>query len=455
MTDKLNILIADDEAIVHTTLGGYLKDMGHIIESVHDGDHALKMIEKNDYDIALVDFKMPGMDGLQLLKRAQKLKPELSVVLVTAHGTMKTVIQALRLGAADFLIKPVKLTELDVVVEKSHRLRQLRQKERYLKEKIRGIQTSEYLRNMNRKFIGESQIAKRVRESIRQAVNAKVETILITGETGTGKEVVAREIHFRSHTDEKAFIAVNCLALPESLMESELFGHIKGAFTGAVADKTGFFELADQGTLFLDEIADLSLAAQAKLLRVLETRTLRKIGGTKEIHLTVRVITATNVSLESHIENGKFRQDLFYRLNLFPIQIPPLRERRNDIPQLAEHFLKLYKLRTGKHLTGFSKKAMELLLQYDYPGNVRELQNIVERGAILSDQENIQDKHIIIQPIFRKDDIPVPEKSEKRSEREKILHALEVSRWNRRKAAKLLKIPYSTFRHKMLQYHIS
>ncbi len=455
MDDKLRILIADDEAIVHTTLGGYLKDMGHIVENVHDGDNALKMIEKNDYDIALVDFKMPGMDGLQLLEQAQKFKPELSVVLVTAHGTMKTVIQALRFGAADFLIKPVKLMELDIVIEKSHRLRQLRQKERTLKEKIRGIQTSEYLRNMNRKFIGESRFAKRVRESIRQAVDAKVETILIIGETGSGKEVVAREIHFQSHSDEKAFIAVNCLAMPESLMESELFGHVRGAFTGAVSDKTGFFELADQGTLFLDEIADLSLAAQAKLLRVLETRRLRKIGGTKEIHLTLRVIAATNVPLEKYIENGKFRKDLFYRLNLFPIQIPPLRERRDDIPQLAEHFLKLYALRTGKHLSGFSEKAVELLMQYDYPGNVRELQNIVERAAILSDQEMIQEGHVIIQPISQKDHIPAPEKPEKQSERETILHALEEFKWNRRKAARSLNMPYSTFRHKMLQYHIS
>ncbi len=459
MRNELNILIADDEEIVHTTLGNYLQDMGHQVDNAHDGIRALEMINQKDYDVALVDFKMPGIDGLQLLEQVQKSKPELPVVMVTAHGKMDTVIQALRLGAVDFLSKPVKLLDLEAVIEKSFRIRLLLQKQRHLRETIKGIQSSEYLRNLNRKFIGMTKEANLVRELIHQAVEAKVETILITGETGTGKEVVAREIHFQSRSNENAFIAVNCPALPESLMESELFGHVKGSFTGAITDKAGFFELADQGTLFLDEISDLSLSAQAKLLRVLETRSLRRIGGTKEIQVDVRIIAATNIHLENLVENKTFRHDLLYRLNIFPIHIAPLRERREDIPILAEHFLKIYSSRTGKQFTGFSEKARNLLIQYHYPGNVRELQNIVERAAILCTEKKIQAKHVIIQPFLYQNNHAqqqIPKMvTEKKTERDIIIHALEEARWNRRKAAQSLHMPYSTLRHKILQYGIS
>ena len=268
----LRILLADDEEIVHQTIGDYLRESGQHVDAARDGLVALKAIEASDYDLALVDIRMPGMDGLSLMARVQEIRPELSVVVVTGHGNLEMAIQALRLGAADFLTKPIKLLELDAVLEKSLRIRDLRQDRRHLRETIRGIQASDDLRVRNRRFVGTSPATRKVCEQIGQAVDAGCDTILITGETGTGKEVAAREIHFQTSSDESPFIAVSCPALPDSLVESELFGHMKGAFTGATADRAGYFELADGGTLFLDEVADLSASAQATLLRVMETR---------------------------------------------------------------------------------------------------------------------------------------------------------------------------------------
>jgi len=316
MKKPLDIIIADDEDIVHKTIGDYLRDVGHKVTGVKDGRKALALIKSHDFDLALVDIRMPHMDGMKLLEEVQRIKPELSTILITAHANMETVIQALRLGAADFLNKPVKFLELDAVMEKAIRIRNLRQGRRHLRETIQSLQTSI---KANHRLIGMSQATREVRDLIQQAVSARVDTVLLTGDTGTGKEVVAREIHTAACQDADPFIAVNCPALPESLVESELFGHVKGAFTGAINDKAGCFELADGGTLFLDEISDLSLAAQAKILRVLETRSLRRIGGSKEIIVNVRIVAATNVILEDLVATNKFRRDLLYRLNIFQL----------------------------------------------------------------------------------------------------------------------------------------
>ncbi|MBC8232089.1 sigma-54-dependent Fis family transcriptional regulator [bacterium] len=270
MEHKLNIILADDEDIVLRTIGDYLRDSGHYVDEARDGLAALELIESREYELALLDVKMPGMDGMSLLAKAGEICPEMSVVIITGHGNMDMAIQALRLEAADFLTKPIKFLELDAVLEKSVRLRTLRQDRRRLRDNIRGIQASDALRAVNRNFVGISPATCKVREQIRQAVEVDCETILITGETGTGKEVVARNIHFQVGLPESPFIAVSCPSLPDSLVESELFGHVKGAFTGATNDKAGYFELADGGTLFLDEVADLSASAQANLLRVLE-----------------------------------------------------------------------------------------------------------------------------------------------------------------------------------------
>jgi DNA-binding NtrC family response regulator len=282
------------------------------------------------------------------------------------------------------------------------------------------------------------------------AVEAKCETVLILGETGTGKEVVAREIHFLAGPDDSPFIAMSCPAIPDTLVESELFGHRKGAFTGATEDKAGYFELANGGTLFLDEIGDLSPAAQAKLLRVLETRTMRRVGASQEIQLNLRLIAATNVPLEELVKAGRFRQDLLYRLNAFVIQLSPLRERREDIIPLAEHFLSLALLRRGLPVAGFSPPAKELLLNYDYPGNARELRNLVERAAILCRSGMIQPEHLGLPPAAPS--APAGPFSEARaagSERETILQALQAAKWNRRAAAKALGMSYSTLRYKI------
>jgi len=425
-----------------------------LVDNAYEGVAALKLIEVNNYDLALIDIRMPGMDGLSILSEIREIRPELSVIMITGHGNMEIVIQALRSGAVDFLAKPVKLFELDAVLEKSTRIHYLRQGQRHLRETIKGIQTSEDTRLRNRRMVGKSKAITEVNRQIRLAIKAQCETILISGETGTGKEVVAREIHFKGEEDTKPFIAVSCPALPETLIESELFGHVKGAFTGAAMDKAGYFELADGGTLFLDEIADLSSSAQAKLLRVLETRKLRRIGGSKEIDVNIRVIAATNTPMEKLVESKKFRKDLFYRLNVFTINLLPLRERRLDIIPLSKHFLSTFLVGRRLPINDFSKKAKDSLINYDFPGNARELRNIVERAAILCQTGLIEPIHLNLPKALRNTPADSCRLNEEQA-RQIILDALEKAKWNRRQAAKDLNIPYSSLRYKLKKFNIS
>ena len=312
-------------------------------------------------------------------------------------------------------------------------------------------------RTQNRDLVGHSPATQQVRERIRQAVDANVDTILLTGETGTGKEVVAREIHFQGSSEENPFIAVNCSAFPGSLVESELFGHVKGAYTDATADRAGYFEMADNGTLLLDEVADLPLHTQAKLLRVVDTRTLMRVGGTQEISFQERIISAFNRDPVSLVESGQFRNDLFHRLNVFPIHLTPLRDRQEDILPLADHFLEAYTARSGRSFDTFSEGAKSSLLDYQYPGNVRELRNIVDRTAALCPLKVslIGAEHLDIQGEVLEE---IPLQSDQladENEQERILRALKATRWNRRQAAKHLGIPYSTFRYKMGKLGIS
>ena len=451
MDQELSILLADDEAIIVKTIGDYLLDEGHKVDEATDGEVALKMMESKDYDLALVDVRMPKMDGLSLLAEISHLFPEVAVVIITGHGNMETAIDALRLGATDFLLKPIKLLELDAVLERILRVQALRRSKQHLQKTIGGIQALGDFRARRRMFVGCSSSTREICKEIKQVVQSGCDTLLITGDTGTGKEVVAREVHFQGSSDESPFIPVCCPALPDSILESELFGHVKGAFTGAIEKKAGYFELADGGTLFLDEIGDMSSSVQAALLRVLETRTFRPVGGSKEVHVDFRLITATNVSLEKLIESGKFRRDLFYRLNMYVINLLPLRDRREDIIPLAEHFLSLYSESRGIPLQRFSPEAKELLINYDYPGNVRELKNLVERSAILCQKDLIEGKHLGL-PQNCGSDTPVPVPNIlAHSERSRILEALEGCRWNKREAAKVLGMPYSTLRYKVLK----
>jgi DNA-binding NtrC family response regulator len=461
MTDQpLQILLADDEPIVRSTLGDYLKDSGHQVVEACDGADALALVDDVDVDLALVDVRMPGMDGLTLLDRLHASRPEIAVVIVTAHGNMETVIRALRAGAVDFLPKPVRFRELDAVIEKARQVRALKVERRHFKDALAGVQAA-VSRGTPGVMVGTSAASQRVRELIRHAVEARVDTLLITGETGTGKEVVARQIHDQAGGASAPFIPMNCPAIPEPLLESELFGHRKGAFTGANEHRAGYFELADGGTLFLDEIGDLSATAQAKLLRVLETRLVRRIGEAREKAVDVRVIAATNADLPERVKQGRFRADLFYRLNVFGIELVPLRERRIDILPLAEHFLGGFCGARGWKAGGFAEGARQWLLEYDYPGNARELRNLVERAAILTRGATITEQQLPARsarpaapPVVVVDEpaaVPIADDDLKG----RILRALEEARWNRRDAATALGMPYSTLRFRMRRLGIS
>jgi DNA-binding NtrC family response regulator len=450
---KIRILLADDEPIVHQTISDYLRDAGHEVDDVYDGASALQNIEETDYALVLLDVRMPGMDGLAVLNQAQEIRPDMSIVIITGHGNMEMVIQALRLGATDFLAKPIELLQLDAVLEKATQVRNLKQQERKLRQTIAVMQGDN---ETDLPFVGDSQDAEHVRVQIDQAIEMQCDRVLITGETGTGKEVVARNLHFTSGSEDRPFIAVCCPALPNSLVESELFGHTKGSFTGATGDRAGYLELADGGTLYLDEIADLSLAIQAKLLRVFESWTFRRVGGSDEIHVNLNVIASTNTPLEELIEQGKFREDLYYRLNVYQINLTPLRERPEDIVPLADHFLsKFAASRRGIEFTGFSHGAREILLNYEYPGNARELRNIVERAAILCRSGEIEAVHLNIPSSRPVEKSTRPPQRKPSGQREAILQALENAKWNRRLAAKALGMPYSTLRYQIHKFGIS
>jgi len=449
MVEKtLHILLVDDEEVVHQTLSDYLQDMGHVVNGVRDGYTAMNVIKEGDYDLALVDIRMPGIDGMSLLEKIPEVRPDLPVVLITGHGSMESAIQALRLGAADFLTKPIKLLELDAVLEKCVNLYALRKEKRLLRQTIHSIQTG-IMDGKDHRFVGISSSTKRIRKQINEAVEAGCDTIMITGETGVGKEVAATEIHNHSQVFDGPFIAVCCPALPGSLLESALFGHMRGSFTGAHDDRAGYFEMADNGTLFLDDIGDLSASAQAAILRVLESRMFRRVGGSKEIKVSLRIIGATNIPLEKLVREGKFRQDLFYRLNVYTINIPPLRKRKEDIMPLAEHFLHSYTIARNLSFSGFSEGARKVLSEYDYPGNARELRNIIELAAIQCRSGQIEPQHIRLQNALREKSSASSREEGKSEDYHKIIEALEQTKWNRKKAAERLGMPYSTFRYKL------
>lgn len=456
---SLSILIVDDEEIVLESLRDFLVKLGHEVQVTQSGHAALSMVTDKHFDIALVDIRMPGMDGLTLLKALHERSPELNVIMISAYGTMETVIQALRLGASDFLPKPVNLHDLTAALLKTVRLGGLQAETKKQQNVIGTIQRSQSI------IVGESEATQQLRQQIELAADSGCQSIIITGETGTGKEVAARYFHSKAHKSSAPFIAVNCPGLPETLIESELFGHVKGAFTGAEADRLGAFELAGGGTLFLDEVSDLSPAAQSKLLRALETRSVRRVGDMRERSVQVTIVAATNQDLEQLVANGKFRTDLLFRLNVFNIQILPLRERRDDIIALAEHFLETISPDT-KSSCHISPQAEELLLSYDYPGNVRELRNIVERAMILSGRKEILPDHLALQTRFsptrqrttKAEEIsgePSGNSQEEQDEARATLDALRGSRWNRRLAAERLGITYEALRWRIRKHHLT
>jgi DNA-binding NtrC family response regulator len=378
----MKILVVDDEAPIRDMVKKSLFQMGGFdVEVAKNGLEAIEKIEKDVFDLVLTDLKMPGMDGLELLKTIKGTRPEVMVILMTAYGSIETAVEAMKMGANDYITKPIDLNELLIHISKAQKESLLLRENRLLRIEVR--KKFEF-----NNIIGKS---KKMQEifSLIEKVALGSSTVIIYGGSGTGKELVAKAIHYNSPRADRPFIPFNCGAIPETLVESELFGHTKGAFTGAIQAKKGLFEEANGGTLFLDEISTILPSVQVKLLRVLQEKELMRVGSTERIKIDVRMIAATNENLEENMKKGKFREDLFYRLHVFPIFLPDLKDRREDIPLLAYHFLDLYSKEAKKEIKGISKEAMKLLLEYHWPGNVRELENTIERAVIMTDQDHV------------------------------------------------------------------
>jgi two-component system, NtrC family, nitrogen regulation response regulator NtrX len=378
-----SILVVDDESGVRQSLGGILGDEGYLVDAVESGEACLQALESRRYDLLLLDVWLPKMDGLETLERVKAADPELPVVVISGHGSIETAVRAVRMGARDFVEKPLSLEKTLLVVRNALRQQRLEAENRALKQQVEHRWV----------MVGESAGIRGLRAQIAQAAPSNGR-VLIFGENGTGKELVARSIHHQSLRAAGPFVEVNCAAIPEELIESELFGHAKGAFTGALAARKGKFELADTGTLFLDEIGDMSLKTQAKVLRVLQEQKVEPVGGSASVTVDVRVIAATNKRLDEEIRRGTFREDLFFRLNVIPFEVPPLRERREDIPLLARHFITELSAEYGKRPKELTKEALEMLAAQPWPGNVRELRNIIERLVIMTPGERIDPQHL-------------------------------------------------------------
>ena len=458
---KARILVVDDEEIVVKSCLRILGEGEYEAEGVASGEEALRRIEEHPYDVVILDIMMPKVDGLEVLRRVKESHPDIDVIMVTGLSQIETAVRSMKLGAFDYLPKPFDPDELKAVVGRALERRRLLQENLGLKSEV----SSRYrLENI----IGASPAMQAVYRLIAKCAPTN-STILLTGESGTGKELVARAVHYNSLRKDRPFVAVDCNSLSESLLESELFGHVKGSFTGAVASKRGMFEVAHGGTLFLDEIGNLSLSTQAKLLRVIQEREFRAVGDTRTQSTDVRLIAATNKDLKAMSAEGTFRDDLFYRINIFPIHVPPLRERRDDIPALAHHFLNVLSKEVGKKFSGFSEGALNLLMQYDWRGNVRELENAVHRAVILATGDVIRRAHFasVIEAGARTD-LDVPRTSEelkriKKTTREKsveeieklfVLEALKRNAWNVTRSAEETGMLRANFQALMKKYQI-
>lgn len=381
-----NLLVVDDEPKLCDLLSSALSQNGIQVFTAGNGLHALKVLEQEDIDLVISDWRMPGMDGPQLLGEIKQRYPQLPVIVMTAYSTVKNAVQSMRNGAYDYIAKPFDIDELDITVSKALQFRDILKDNQRMRAELAEHQQIDSL-------VGDSPAFRRVLQAV-DSVRESNATILLTGESGTGKEMVVRAIHKHGNRADKPFVAVNCAAIPEGLLESEMFGHRKGAFTGAVADRVGRFQQADKGTLFLDEVGDMPLALQAKILRALQERVIEPVGDPRERKVDVRVIAATNKNLLEAVANKEFREDLYYRLNVFPIPLPALRERVEDIALLARHFAHSLGATAGKRISGFSPEALQAMASYAWPGNIRELQNCVERATIVASGQVIEEKDL-------------------------------------------------------------
>lgn len=445
-----NILVADDERAIRESLKLILEEEKYNCDLAADGQEALNMIKENNYDIVISDIKMPNVDGMKLLESTSEISPDSFFIIMTAYASVQTAIEALRKGAYDYLIKPVEFDDLLIRIKRLIDYKKLSTENRALRQRV---STEPGYQNI----IGKSEQMQRVFKLIDQAAPTNT-TILISGKSGTGKELVAKAIHYKSLRKENIFLPINCGAISASLIESELFGHKKGAFTGATDDKLGLFKVADGGTLFLDEIADLPLNLQVKLLRVLEDRQFLPVGGTKPVETNVRLIAATNQNLYEKTKAGEFREDLFYRLNVVEIKLPTLNERREDIPLLVNHFIEKYCNEMGRKIIGVDNETMKLLMSYDWKGGVRELENVIERAIIFAEENVITPSDLTdhIRGNIVEHGFPDSLKEALKSfEREHIIKVIKKYEYNKEEASKALNIGLSSLYRKMEELGIS
>jgi two-component system response regulator PilR (NtrC family) len=456
---KDKILVADDEQSMREFLDIMLKKEGYKVSLASNGEEVAKLVENDLFDLVLLDIRMPKLDGISALKKIKANTPETIVIMITAYASADTAIKAMKEGAYDYITKPFKVEEIKLIIKNALEKKNLQKENILLKQAVRD-------RFHFGNIIGQSPKMVALYDLLEKVSPTKT-NILITGESGTGKELVAKAIHYNSPRKEKPFVTLNCGAIPESLIESELFGHMKGAFTDAIATKKGLFEVADEGTIFLDEISELPLLMQVKLLRVLQDKEFKRVGGTEDIRVDVRIIAATNKELEEAVKEKHFREDLFYRLNVIQIKLPPLRDRREDIQILANHFLKKYSQELSKNISKISPEALQILLNYEYPGNVRELQNIIERAVALEGSSDLTahnlSSYLSEQPLLRKGpiDIEIPndgidlEKMVEDLERTLLLKALDKTKGIKKKAAELLHINFRSMRYRLEKYGLN
>jgi two-component system response regulator PilR (NtrC family) len=443
------ILVVEDEQSMREILEIFLKNEGYSVSVANDGASAIEVIKKDIFDLVITDLKMPKVSGVELLKSVKEISPDTIVVIITAYGTTESAVEAMKLGAFDYIQKPFKMDDIRLVVKNALEKQRLQKDVSILRDQLKPPS----LENI----IGKSPTMLELFSVISKSAASNA-NVLITGESGTGKELVAKAIHNLSPRKNNHFVALNCAAIPEGLLESELFGYMKGAFTGAVANKQGLFEIANNGTLFLDEIGEMPLNLQAKLLRVIEGGTFRRVGGVSDIKVDVRIIAATNTDIKSLVDEGRFREDLYFRLNVLSVKVPPLRERRDDIPLLANHFLKKF----GGNKRQFSREAITMLTNYHWKGNVRELENIIERVVLLCDSEIIGVKHLPeeIRSATTAERVTVPsgginfEKMMEDMEKAYLIKALEQTNGVKTEAAKLLNLSFRSFRYKLKKYGI-
>jgi two-component system response regulator PilR (NtrC family) len=455
---KHKILVVDDEKSMCEFLEIMLKKEGYDVTSTTSGKKALELLDNNLYSMVFTDVRMPGVDGFEVLRKTKEASPDTVVIMITAYGSPEGAVTAIKEGAYDYITKPFRVEEVKLTIKKSLERSDL------IRENIRLRQEVEE-RYKFWNLIGKSPKMQRVYELVEKVSQTKA-NVLITGQSGTGKELVAKAIHYNSVRKDRSFITLNCGAIPENLLESELFGHMKGSFTGAIANKRGLLEMAESGTLFMDEIGELPLPLQVKLLRVIQEREFKRVGGTEDIKVDVRIISASNQDLQQKVAQGVFREDLFYRLNVIQIKLPPLRERKEDITLLTNHFIRKYSAETGKEVEGIAPEALELLLSYDFDGNVRELENIIERSITLETSPTITERHIrsyLNERMISKSMPPsleIPEegmdlnKVVEDLEKAFILKALEHTGGVKKKAAELLGMNFRAMRYKLAKYDL-